>query len=101
MRAIAFAATLLAAALILSAQDLKEFEKKVTEFTLPNGLHFLIVERHEALRTTFEVVDGQPVQHIAPVVESSFALIEQDLRGHKDEARQLERSLARWSMLGW
>src|SRR5450631_4277162 len=33
---------------LLSAQSLKDFEKKVTEFTLPNGLHFLIVERHEA-----------------------------------------------------
>jgi predicted Zn-dependent peptidase len=32
----------------LSAQSLKDFEKKVTEFTLPNGLHFLIIERHEA-----------------------------------------------------
>ncbi|MBV9505689.1 MAG: insulinase family protein [Acidobacteriia bacterium] len=32
----------------LSAQILKEFEKKVTEFTLPNGLHFIVVERHDA-----------------------------------------------------
>jgi len=30
------------------AQDLKAFEKKVTEFTLPNGLHFIVAERHEA-----------------------------------------------------
>ncbi len=34
--------------LALIAQDLKEFEKRVTEFTLPNGLHFIIAERHEA-----------------------------------------------------
>src|SRR5271169_6885484 len=33
---------------LLSAQRLKDFEKKVTAFTLPNGLHFLIIERHEA-----------------------------------------------------
>lgn len=39
---------LLAFSGFLSAQSLKDFEKKVTEFTLPNGLHFLIVERHEA-----------------------------------------------------
>ena len=39
---------LLAAALILPAQDIKEFEKKVTEFSLPNGLHFILVERHDA-----------------------------------------------------
>ncbi|MBV9766410.1 MAG: insulinase family protein [Acidobacteriaceae bacterium] len=30
------------------SQSLKEFEKKVTEFTLSNGLHFIIVERHDA-----------------------------------------------------
>src|SRR5882724_3082752 len=34
--------------ILLPAQSLKDFEKKVTEFTLPNGLHFLIIERHEA-----------------------------------------------------
>jgi predicted Zn-dependent peptidase len=32
----------------LNAQSLKDFEKKVTEFTLPNGLHFIIVERRDA-----------------------------------------------------
>jgi predicted Zn-dependent peptidase len=30
------------------AQSLQDFEKKVTEFTLSNGLHFIIVERHDA-----------------------------------------------------
>src|SRR2546422_7202375 len=35
-------------AVALGAQDLKEFEKKVTEFTLANGLHFIVLERHEA-----------------------------------------------------
>src|SRR5277367_879564 len=30
------------------AQSLKEFEKRVTEFTLPNGMHFIILERHDA-----------------------------------------------------
>ena len=32
----------------LAAQNLQEFEKRVTEFTLPNGLHFIVLERHEA-----------------------------------------------------
>ena len=39
--------------LTLSAQSLKDFEKKVTEFTLPNGLHFIVIERHEAPVVSF------------------------------------------------
>src|SRR5580693_8007274 len=53
VRGIVLGATLLLASLSLSSQDLKEFEKKVTEFTLPNGLHFLVVERHEAPVVSF------------------------------------------------
>jgi len=34
--------------LLAVPQSLKEFEKKVTEFTLSNGLHFIVVERHDA-----------------------------------------------------
>lgn len=44
---------LAAAALSIPAQDLKQFEKKVTEFTLPNGLHFALAERHEAPVVSF------------------------------------------------
>ncbi|HEU4560211.1 MAG TPA: amino acid adenylation domain-containing protein, partial [Longimicrobium sp.] len=40
-----------------------------------------IVARHEALRTSFPTVDGEPVQHIAPVEESTFHLVEHDLSG--------------------
>ena len=50
MRRIAFAALFITCAF---AQDLKEFEKRVTEFTLKNGLHFIIVERHEAPVVSF------------------------------------------------
>lgn len=39
---------LLVLPLCLAAQDLKEFEKKITEFTLPNGLHFIILNRPQA-----------------------------------------------------
>ncbi|MFQ6114830.1 MAG: M16 family metallopeptidase [bacterium] len=35
------------------AQNLEEFEKKVTEFTLDNGLHFIVLERHEAPVVSF------------------------------------------------
>jgi predicted Zn-dependent peptidase len=35
------------------AQDFSDFEKKVTEFTLPNGLHLILAERHEAPVVSF------------------------------------------------
>ena len=47
-----FAVVLLSPALV-SAQILKEFEKRVTEFSLPNGLHFIVAERHEAPVVSF------------------------------------------------
>jgi predicted Zn-dependent peptidase len=53
VRALRLCAILLTAAIGLPSQDLKEFEKKVTEFTLANGLHFIVVERHEAPVVSF------------------------------------------------
>src|SRR5260370_30885965 len=44
---------LLLAPLLASAQNLKDFEKKVSEFTLANGLHFVVLERHEAPVVSF------------------------------------------------
>jgi len=38
---------------LAAAQSLKDFEKKVTEFTRPNGVRFLIVGRHEAPVVSF------------------------------------------------
>jgi len=43
----------LAIALVLPAQNLKEIEKKVTEFTLANGMHFIVFERHDAPVVSF------------------------------------------------
>jgi predicted Zn-dependent peptidase len=35
------------------AQDLSEFEKRMTKFTLANGMEFLVLERHEAPVVSF------------------------------------------------
>lgn len=39
----------------LYGQNLAEFEKRVTEFTLPNGLHFIVMERHDAPVVSFHL----------------------------------------------
>jgi amino acid adenylation domain-containing protein len=50
-----------------------------------------LVQRHEALRTTFVVVDGEPVQRIAVAEESRFALQDHDLRGQPDADLQIRQ----------
>src|SRR5215510_5275455 len=54
-----------------------------------------IVERHEALRTTFALVDGEPAQRIASLKDSRFHLVEHDLRRHGDAEGELNRLIAR------
>ncbi|HCC56408.1 MAG TPA: peptidase M16 [Solibacterales bacterium] len=48
----------LAATFSLGAQNLKEFQKSVTEFTLANGLHFIVVERHQSPVASFHTYVG-------------------------------------------
>ena len=43
----------LLAPVLLCAQSLADFEKRVTEFTLKNGMHFLVMERHESPTVAF------------------------------------------------
>lgn len=53
MRRIAWALSAILLPTLVCAQDLKEFEKRVTEFTLDNGLHFIVLERHQAPVVSF------------------------------------------------
>jgi len=48
MKSRIFRLVLLFGPLCLAAQSLSDFEKRITEFTLANGLHFIVFERHEA-----------------------------------------------------
>src|ERR1019366_8658203 len=43
----------LPSAISLHAQNLQDFQKRVTEFTLGNGMHFIVLERHEAPVVSF------------------------------------------------
>ncbi len=51
-----------------------------------------LVARHETLRTRFELVDGEPLQKIAPA-DTRFPLTQQDLRALSNEA--IEATLER------
>jgi predicted Zn-dependent peptidase len=63
VRGLGLCCLLLSAGLPVSAQDLpespkraqafQELQKKVGEFTLPNGLHFIVLERHESPVVSF------------------------------------------------
>jgi predicted Zn-dependent peptidase len=41
--------------LLASAQDFQELQKKAGEFTLPNGMRFIVVERHESPVASFHM----------------------------------------------
>jgi predicted Zn-dependent peptidase len=53
VRGLDLCSLLLSAGMLVSAQDLQELQKKASDFTLPNGLHFIVLERHEAPVVSF------------------------------------------------
>ena len=50
-----------------------------------------IVARHEALRTVFDVVAGEPEQRVLPEQGSHFLLVQHDLRGRPDAEQALQQ----------
>ncbi len=58
MSGIRFAALLLLAGLSVPAQDFKDLQNKVKDFTLANGLRVVVVERHDAPLVAFRTQIG-------------------------------------------
>jgi amino acid adenylation domain-containing protein len=81
---------------------LDQYEPNSSVYNIPSGLRLRgslnigaleqslneILHRHESLRTTFSMVDGEAVQVIAPSVEPSLAVV--DLRDHPEGEREEE-----------
>lgn len=53
MRGLDLCCLLVAAGPLVCAQEFQELQKKAGEFTLPNGLHFIVLERHESPVVSF------------------------------------------------
>ena len=53
MRGLYVCSLLLSASFLLPAQNMQELQKKVSEFTLPNGLRFVVLERHDSPVVSF------------------------------------------------
>jgi len=73
------ALSVVAAVLAARAQDIGDLEKRVSEFTLANGLHFIVAERH-----------ASPVVAVHLRVNSGSA---DDPPGYTGLARMIERTV--------
>ena len=56
MRSLRLCSLLLSAVPLVSAQEFQELQKKASEFTLSNGLHFIVLERHESPVVSFHTL---------------------------------------------
>ena len=86
---------------------LDQYEPGTTVYNIPSALRLRgsfnigaleqslneIIRRHESLRTTFSMIDGEAVQVIAPSLGVSVPVI--DLRDHPEEREEEARELAR------
>jgi amino acid adenylation domain-containing protein len=50
-----------------------------------------MIERHDALRTTFQVIEGQPLQVIAPTLTISFPMIDLQSFSHSQQQAKIQR----------
>jgi predicted Zn-dependent peptidase len=86
MRRIGLAVVLLAVLLGPAArgQDLAEFEKRLTEFTLDNGLKFLVLERHQVPVVSFHTyADVGSVNEVAGITGTAHLFEHMAFKGTK------------------
>jgi amino acid adenylation domain-containing protein len=86
---------------------LSQMDEVSRAYHVPMGLHLKgeldaevlrraldrMVARHETLRTTFVLIDGEPMQQIVAAADSRFHLLESDLRRHGDAKAEVNRLL--------
>jgi len=90
---------------------LEQLQPGSLAYTMPGALHFVgslnvaaleqtlneIVRRHEALRTTFCVVDGQAVQVIAPSLTMKLPVINLEELSEAERAQKVQQLVTQWS----
>ena len=90
---------------------LEQLQPGSLAYTMPGALHFVgslnvaaleqalneIVRRHEALRTTFGVVDGQAVQVIAPSLTMKLPVMNLEELSEVERSQHVQQFVTRWS----
>ena len=80
----------------LNAQNVADFEKRMTDFTLGNGLKFLVLERHQAPVVSFLICIGDVAnsKEDPPIAKESCQNMIRTTGG--SNMRSLERVLCKW-----